>query len=197
MVGDPRRRAARRAHVDGALHARGLRARRVQIQLRPARRKQRPAPVRDGRAGEHEGEHPACRRASPRLHALRRPAKRARRTRSRRNNKELLRTADALVRARMHTSPVGQQTDLLTRLVITPDPETGEFLDAETMRDQVLMHLSNGFNGPSITGAWLAYVLATYPEVEEKMIAEIDGITGGDPDYDLQWDDLMGLTYTT
>jgi cytochrome P450 / NADPH-cytochrome P450 reductase len=125
------------------------------------------------------------------------PAKRARRTRYRRNNKELLRTADALVRARMHTSPVGQQTDLLTRLVTTPDPETGELLDAETVRDQVLMHLSNGFNGPSITGAWLAYVLATYPDVEEQVIAEIDGITGGDPDYDLQWDDLMRLTYTT
>ena len=59
------------------------------------------------------------------------------------------------------------------------------------------MHLSNGFNGPSITAAWLAYVLATHPDVEEKLIAEIDGITGGDPDYDLQYDDLMALTYTT
>jgi cytochrome P450 / NADPH-cytochrome P450 reductase len=124
-------------------------------------------------------------------------ARRARRKRYVRNNEELFRTADALVRARMHTCPLGLQTDLLSRLVTTPDPETGEFLDAETMRDQVLMHLSNGFNGPSITGAWLAYVLATHPDVEEKLIAEIDGITGGDPDYDLQWDDLMGLTYTT
>ena len=123
--------------------------------------------------------------------------RRARTKRYRRNNKELFQTADALVRARMHTCPVGQQTDLLSRLVTTPDPETGEFLDAETMRDQVLMHMSNGFNGPSITGGWLAYVLATYPDVEEKVIAEIDAITGGDPDYDLQWDDLMALTYTT
>jgi len=97
----------------------------------------------------------------------------------------------------MHSCPLGQQTDLLSRLVSTPDPETGEFLDAETVRDQILMHLSNGFNGPSITGAWLAYVLAAYPDVEEKLIAEIDGITGGDPDYDLQYDDLMSLTYTT
>ena len=32
----------------------------------------RPAPVRGGRPGEHQGEHPARRRASPRLHALRR-----------------------------------------------------------------------------------------------------------------------------
>jgi cytochrome P450 / NADPH-cytochrome P450 reductase len=124
-------------------------------------------------------------------------ARRARRKRYLRNNEELFRTADALVRARVHTCPLGQPTDLLSRLVSTPDPETGEFLDAETMRDQILMHLSNGFNGPSITGAWLAYVLATYPDVEEKLIAEIDGITGGDPDYDLQYDDLMALTYTT
>ena len=97
----------------------------------------------------------------------------------------------------MHTCPLGQPTDLLTRLVTTPDPETGEFLDHETMRDQILMHLSNGFNGPSITGGWLAYVIGTHPDVEEKLIAEIDGITGGDPDYDLQYDDLMALTYTT
>jgi cytochrome P450/NADPH-cytochrome P450 reductase len=123
--------------------------------------------------------------------------RRARRKAYRQHNAELFRTADALVRARMHTCPLGPQTDLLSRLVSTPDPETGEFLDAETIRDQILMHLSNGFNGPSITAAWLAYVLATHPDVEEKLIAEIDGITGGDPDYELRYDDLMALTYTT
>jgi cytochrome P450/NADPH-cytochrome P450 reductase len=123
--------------------------------------------------------------------------RRARRKAYRRHNAELFRTADALVRARMHTCPLGAQTDLLSRLVGTPDPETGEFLDAETIRDQILMHLSNGFNGPSITAAWLAYVLATNPDVEQKLIAEIDGITGGDPDYDLRYDDLMTMTYTT
>jgi cytochrome P450 / NADPH-cytochrome P450 reductase len=123
--------------------------------------------------------------------------RRARRRAYRRQNAELFRTAGALVQARLHTCPLGQQTDLLSRLVSTPDPETGQFLDAETIRDQVLMHLSNGFNGPSITAAWLAYVLAANPDVEAKLIAEIDGITGGDPDYDLQYDDLMALTYTT
>ena len=123
--------------------------------------------------------------------------RRARRKAYRQHNAELFRTADALVRARMHTCPLGPQTDLLSRLVSTPDPETGEFLDAETIRDQILMHLSNGFNGPSITAAWLTYVLATNPDVEQNLIAEIDGITGGDPDYDLRYDDLMALPYTT
>ena len=124
-------------------------------------------------------------------------AKRARRKRYRQNNEELFRAAEALVRARMHTCPLGTQTDLLSRLVTTPDPQTGDLLDAETVRDQVLMHLSNGFNGPSITGGWLAYLLATHPDVEDKVIAEIDSITGGDPDHDLQYDDLFKLIYTT
>ena len=123
--------------------------------------------------------------------------RRSRLKRYRKQNKELFSTAEALVRARMHTKPLGEQTDLLSRLVSTPDPETGELLDAETIRDQILMHLSNGFNGPSITGAWLAYVLATRPEIEEQVIAEIDAISGGDPEYDLQYEDLMAMTYTT
>lgn len=135
--------------------------------------------------------------AEPRPDLALTPGKRRKLRRYRRQNGELFRTADALVRARMHTKPLGTQTDLLSRLVSTPDPETGELLDVETIRDQILMHLSNGFNGPSITGAWLAYVLATHPDVEEKLIAEIDSITGGDPDYDLRYDDLMALTYTT
>jgi cytochrome P450 / NADPH-cytochrome P450 reductase len=135
--------------------------------------------------------------AEPRPDLQLTPKRRKKLKRYRRQNEELFRTADALVRGRMHTQPLGRQTDLLSRLVSTPDPETGELLDPETIRDQVLMHLSNGFNGPSITGAWLAYVLATHPDVEEKLIAEIDSITGGDPDYDLQYDDLMALTYTT
>ena len=124
-------------------------------------------------------------------------AARQRRQQYRRHNQELYKTAGALVQARLHGAPLGQQTDLLSRLVSTPDPETGQLLDAETIRDQVLMHLSNGFNGPSITGAWLAYLLATHPDVEAKLIAEVDSITGGDPDYDLKYDDLFNLTYTT
>ncbi|HEX8977706.1 MAG TPA: cytochrome P450 [Solirubrobacteraceae bacterium] len=124
-------------------------------------------------------------------------SRRERRKRYRRHNQELLETADALVRARIHTCPLGRQTDLLSRLVSVPDPETGERLGPETIRDQILMHLSNGFNGPSITAAWIASVLATRSDVEEKLIAEIDAVSGGDPEYDLRYDDLMSLTYMT
>jgi cytochrome P450/NADPH-cytochrome P450 reductase len=133
----------------------------------------------------------------PDLTLFARPARRARVQRYRRHNRELFRRADALVRGREHTCPAGTQTDLLGRLLTVPDPETGAHLDLETVRDQVLMHMSNGFNGPSITGTWLAYLLATHPEVEERLVDEIDAISGGDPEYDLQYDDLASLPYTT
>ena len=181
VVCDPRRRAARRARLDGALHARGLGTWRVRLRLRHSRRQQRPTPF--AAAVPQSTKESILRVAEPRpdFTVFAGRARRARRKLYRRHNEELFKTADALVRARMHGCPLGQQTDLLSRLVSTPDPETGELLDAETIRDQILMHLSNGFNGPSITGAWLAYVLATHPDVEEKLIAEIDRITGGEP----------------
>lgn len=125
------------------------------------------------------------------------PAKRNRKKKYRHDTHVLFSTAEALVQGRLNTCPVGHQTDLLTRLITVPDPETGKHLDPATIRDQILMHLSNGFNGPSITGAWLGYVLATHPEVEEKLIAEIDAITGGDPEYELRYTDLMALPYMT
>ena len=123
--------------------------------------------------------------------------KRARKRSYKRHNKVLFKTAESIVQGRLGTCPLGEQTDLLTRLISTPDPETGDHLEPDVIRDQILMHLSNGFNGPSITGAWLAYVLSENPEVEEKLIAEIDSITGGDPDYELQYTDLLALPYTT
>ncbi len=124
-------------------------------------------------------------------------AKRARRNAYRAHNRVLFATADALVRGRLNTCPAGEQTDLLSRLVSMPDPETGRRLDPDTIRDQILMHLSNGMNGPSFIGAWLPYVLDTHRDVEAKLVAEIDGVTGGDPDYDLQYTDLMALPYMT
>src|SRR5215469_14847799 len=68
--------------------------------------------------------------AEPRPDLALSPGKRKKRKRYREQNRELFQAAEALVRARLHTAPLGEQTDLLSRLVSTPDPETGELLDA-------------------------------------------------------------------
>lgn len=125
------------------------------------------------------------------------PRKRARKRKYDRQNDVLFATAESIVQGRLNTCPLGEQTDLLTRLTTVRDPESGDLLDPATVRDQILMHLSNGFNGPSVTGAWIIYLLASHPDVEEKLVAEIDAVTGGDPDYDLRYDDLMAVPYLT
>jgi cytochrome P450/NADPH-cytochrome P450 reductase len=112
-------------------------------------------------------------------------------------NALLFETMDNVVKGRLNICPVGEQTDLLSRLVTVPDPETKVHLAPEEIRDQLLMHLSNGFNGPSITAAWIAHVVASYADVEENLLAEIDAVTGGDPDYELQYTDLMAMPYMT
>jgi cytochrome P450/NADPH-cytochrome P450 reductase len=109
----------------------------------------------------------------------------------------IFREADRIVETRQHMRLAGTQTDLLARLLSEPDPQTGERLDAAVIRDQLLMHLSNGFNGPSVTLSWIPVLLGGHPEVEARLLAEIDAIAGGDPDYDMQYADLLTMTYTT
>ncbi|MGH3629189.1 MAG: cytochrome P450, partial [Sciscionella sp.] len=113
------------------------------------------------------------------------------------HNARLYESTQMLVGGRIGTCPVGEQNDLLSRLVTTPDPDTETLLDVRTVRDQILMHFSNGFNGPAIIGAWLPYVISQHPEVEERLIAEIDSVTRGNPDYDLPYKDLMAMPYAT
>ena len=123
-------------------------------------------------------------------------ARRARKKRYRRHNEELFRTADALVRARMHTCPLGQQTDLLSRLVLAgprdrraprrrhrprPDPDAPLEWFQRTVDHGRLDRLCPG-HAPGRGG-----------EADRRDRP----VTGGDPDYDLQYDDLMSLTYTT
>lgn len=107
----------------------------------------------------------------------------------------LSKVSEEIVDVRKNSCLIGGETDLLTRLLTTPDEETGQFLDAKTIADQILMHFSNGFNGPAIIFAWICYIMSTRPDIEEKVMNEIDEISGGDPDYDLQYNDLMSMKY--
>jgi cytochrome P450/NADPH-cytochrome P450 reductase len=109
----------------------------------------------------------------------------------------IFREADRIVATRQRMRLAGPQTDLLARLLSEADPETGERLNSEVIADQLLMHLSNGFNGPSVTLSWIPVLLSQHPAVEARLIAEIDAIAGGDPDYDMQYADLLGMTYAT
>ncbi|PIE15737.1 MAG: cytochrome P450 [Rhodobacterales bacterium] len=62
--------------------------------------------------------------------------------------------------------------DLATKIMTTPDPQTGECFDTEEMVDQVAIFFLAGHETSASALAWSLYMLALYPEWQDKVAAE-------------------------
>ncbi len=80
--------------------------------------------------------------------------------------------------------------DLATKIMTTPDPQTGELFSAEEMVDQVAIFFLAGHETSASTFAWGLYLLASYPEWQTKIAAEGAGLTG------VNFGQVRGLTVT-
>jgi cytochrome P450 len=97
---------------------------------------------------------------------------------------------DRLVAERRGAGYAGGR-DLLWRMAQGVDRQTGERLSLAEIRDEVLTLASTAAT-PLRPMTWVWYLLALYPEVEEKLHAELDSVLGGrtpNPD------DLAKLVY--
>lgn len=65
-----------------------------------------------------------------------------------------------------------EQDDILSRLFAAQDPETGEGLSTEEIRDQVLLFLLAGHETTSATLAFTMHLLGRHPEVQDRVAAE-------------------------
>ncbi len=83
--------------------------------------------------------------------------------------------------------------DLLSMFMAAEDEETGERMDDQQLRDEVLTMVLAGHETVAGTLAWTWYLLTQHPEVEAKLRAEIDDVLGGRLP---TLDDLPQLTYT-
>ncbi len=79
--------------------------------------------------------------------------------------------------------------DLATKIMTTPDPETGEIFSANEMVDQVAIFFLAGHETSASALAWTLYLLAMYPEWQDKIAEEV-------PDSDLEFSDLSKLRVT-
>ena len=79
--------------------------------------------------------------------------------------------------------------DLATKIMTTPDPETGEIFSADEMVDQVAIFFLAGHETSASALAWTLYLLAMYPEWQDKIAEEV-------PDSDLEFSDLSKLRVT-
>jgi len=70
--------------------------------------------------------------------------------------------------------------DLATKIMTTPDPETGETFSTEEMVDQVAIFFLAGHETSASAFAWALYLLATHPEWQARVACEAGALKTGD-----------------
>jgi len=72
--------------------------------------------------------------------------------------------------------------DLATKIMLTPDPQTGERFATSEMVDQVAIFFLAGHETSASALAWSLYLLALFPEVQDRVAVE-SATLGEDPDF--------------
>jgi cytochrome P450 len=72
--------------------------------------------------------------------------------------------------------------DLATKIMVTADPLTGERFETAEMIDQVAIFFLAGHETSASALGWALYLLAMYPDVQERVAAEAAGL-GDVPDF--------------
>lgn len=66
--------------------------------------------------------------------------------------------------------------DLATKIMTTPDPETGQIFATDEMVDQVAIFFLAGHETSASALAWSLYLLAMYPDIQAQVAAEGDSL---------------------
>lgn len=86
----------------------------------------------------------------------------------------------------------GSRGDLLDLLLLAEDPETGERLEDDRLRDEAVTMLQAGHETTAIALTWAWHLLSEHPEVEARLHAEVDALEGRRPTVE----DLPRLRWT-
>jgi cytochrome P450 len=66
--------------------------------------------------------------------------------------------------------------DLATKIMVTADPETGQRFETAEMVDQVAIFFLAGHETSASALSWALYLLAMFPDVQERVAAEAAGL---------------------
>ncbi len=86
-----------------------------------------------------------------------------------------------------------RRDDLLSLMLDAKDPETGEGLNDDDVRDNIITFIGAGHETTALALTWTFFLLSRHPEIEQRVLAEIAEVTGGAP---LEADKVASLTYT-
>ena len=100
---------------------------------------------------------------------------------TRRNAKEIRELIASLTHGRAAEIADGRAPDdLATKIMTTVDPETGDRFTADEMVDQVAIFFLAGHETSASALAWALYLMALYPEWQERLAAEAQILDGVD-----------------
>ncbi|HSG56261.1 MAG TPA: cytochrome P450, partial [Paracoccaceae bacterium] len=85
-------------------------------------------------------------------------------------------TAERMTQIAAGTAP----DDLATKIMTTADPETGERFDTTEMVDQVAIFFLAGHETSASALAWCLYLVAMFPEWQDRLAAEAEALTQPD-----------------
>jgi len=83
--------------------------------------------------------------------------------------------------------------DLITRLLKATDPETGRAMSDRDVVDNVLTFITAGHETTALALTWTFYLLSLHPEIEERVVQEIEAVTQGSA---LREEHVEALSYT-
>lgn len=86
-----------------------------------------------------------------------------------------------------------RRPDLIGLLLEARDPETGRGMNDRDLADNLLTFIAAGHETTALALAWTFYLLDLHPEIAHRVLAEITGITGGEP---LRAEHVGSLSYT-
>jgi cytochrome P450 len=66
--------------------------------------------------------------------------------------------------------------DLATKIMTTADPETGQRFSTDEMVDQVAIFFLAGHETSAAALSWALYLLATHPDIQDRVAAEVSGL---------------------
>ncbi|WP_081610581.1 cytochrome P450 [Limimaricola hongkongensis] len=86
--------------------------------------------------------------------------------------------ADLVARRAAAIADGSAPPDLATRIMTTPDPESGACFSPEEMVDQVAIFFLAGHETSASSLGWTLYLLATHPEIQARAAAEALAFSG-------------------
>jgi len=86
-----------------------------------------------------------------------------------------------------------RRDDLITLLLEARDPETGTAMNDRDVVDNLLTFIAAGHETTALALTWTFYLLSLHPEIEARVLDEIETVTGGSA---LVPDHVGGLGYT-